>query len=535
MSRQTSRNSRPTQAWGLTAETEVWDKFEQAEQEHQMWRLQNLSKAVGTAAVVSRWEHGVANFRFACRRALTPRFELVVLVFIVTDAICVGLSVQVAAMNRADPPDAFRVITTIFCALFTFELVLRVSGTSDFWTGPNRGWHYVDVLVVVASIVEVFVSAAGSSQDDQEKRVNQLRLVRIFRTIRVFRVVRAMRLIRSFRLLLHSLLNTGKSLLWTMVLLLSILYVFAIVFTEAVSEYVIAKSPSRGSSLTLDARLNRLELFWGDVPKSIFTLYKAIAGGISWHECAAPLQEIQLHMVWIPLFVGFIALIQLAVLNVVTGVFCQTAIESAVAEKEFVLEQEKANADQHEKELRTLFGCLDTDSSGAVTIHEFEDGLGNEGVKGYFASFGISVDDAWNLFKLIDRDGSGLVALDEFVDGCMKLKGLPRNTDIMLMRYEVMWLMSKVAACTEQLEKKTMWMPSQFKLHCGPLEPPSGCTPPQEDAARQTVVIDCAGSSSADVDEDSRTEGLDDALRNALLEQEGFVFHEEVTEPNFAI
>ena len=67
--------------------------------------------------------------------------------------------------------------------------------------------------------------------------------------------------------------------------------------------------------------------FYGTLGLTMFTLFKSISGGINWHEMITPLEDVGFYCVG--LFVMFICFTIFAVLNVVTGVFCNSAIENA--------------------------------------------------------------------------------------------------------------------------------------------------------------------------------------------------------------
>merc|ERR1719464_725907 len=105
-----------------------------------------------------------------------------------------------------------------------------------------------------------------------------------------------------------------------------ILYGFGIAFTTGVTGHL-AGRPAAG-----DPDDEQLRTFWRTVPRSMFTLFKSIAGGISWHEVVVPLSD--LGWAYVALFVCYITFIVFAVLNAVTAVFCQRAIESAQTDKE---------------------------------------------------------------------------------------------------------------------------------------------------------------------------------------------------------
>eukprot|EP00959_Pyramimonas_sp_CCMP1952_P433202 9071532-Pyramimonas_sp.AAC.1 len=102
-----------------------------------------------------------------------------------------------------------------------------------------------------------------------------------------------------------------KSLMWAMVLILMIIYVFGLAFTgEAL--YFVEVTDDLGQ-VNEDTLLGE----WGSLDVSMYTLFQAISGGVSWREPATPLQGISILPT--SLFTSYIAFVYFAVLNVVTG------------------------------------------------------------------------------------------------------------------------------------------------------------------------------------------------------------------------
>ena len=76
----------------------------------------------------------------------------------------------------------------------------------------------------------------------------------------------------------------------------------------------------KGAVICASSELS-LEDAWGSVPRSVYSLFKSITNGTSWELVAEPLGDV--HGIWLALFLLYIAFAYFAVLNVVTGVFCQ--------------------------------------------------------------------------------------------------------------------------------------------------------------------------------------------------------------------
>ncbi|CAE7199111.1 CPK25 [Symbiodinium necroappetens] len=120
--------------------------------------------------------------------------------------------------------------------------------------------------------------------------------------------------------------------------------------------------------------------------------------------------------------VVYIVLTVLAILNVVTGVFCNNAIESARADKDIAIMKQMQKHAKQLKSLRGVFKEIDNDQSNLVSLQELKDALKSKKLASFLESMDISTQDIWTLFMVMDSDGSGDVTLEEFVTGCMQLQ-----------------------------------------------------------------------------------------------------------------
>merc|ERR1719414_884929 len=102
------------------------------------------------------------------------------------------------------------------------------------------------------------------------------RIVRVFRLARILRIVRVMRFFYSFRLMVYSVIYSIVSLLWVFILLLFIMYFFAVFFLNGVVEYFRVTS-DKNSELCLEL----IKLF-GTMERSLQSLFMSISGGIDW-------------------------------------------------------------------------------------------------------------------------------------------------------------------------------------------------------------------------------------------------------------
>jgi len=282
--------------------------------------------------------------------------------------------------------------------------------------------------------------------------LSAMRTVRVARIVRVARVIRLLRFFCSLRMLLSAIFSTLKSCVWTALLLCAILSMFGIMFTQAVAEHKMSLAPDPVSL--------QLDIYFGTLPRSIFTLYKSILGGIDWEVAVAPLSD--LHWMYVILFILLITFVYLAVMNVVSGLFLQSALDQAQADKEDVIAQQIKESDQHIARFMSLFGEIDTDRDGCITLEEMEAVMHKDRMRGFLQSLDIEFSDAWTFFKLLDVDAGGRVSAQDFVDGCMRIRGNAKSVHIAQMLYETKWLMDCVWELTRFVEDAFEKLPERL-------------------------------------------------------------------------
>lgn len=389
-----------------------------------------------------------SRFRASIKRLVAWRgFEGFFAMLIISNTICVGIETEYVARTGTETvPPEFQVVTVLYAACFAVELGLRIFAQGlHFLTGNEVLWNVFDTGVVAMSVLDLALTYSVTEDANQpQQKLSHMRMVRIMRTARILRVLRIISIFRSLRLLLFSVMHTLRSLMWTILLLLIIMYMFGVIFTQAANQGYFS-----------DDEVPGLRENFGTIPLSVYSLFMSITGGIDWHIVAQPLSD--LSWIWLVFFIAYIAFSQFAVLNVVTGVFCQTAIEGAIRDQEEVMQVQEDTTKEFVSQLTELFQDTDVDQSGELTIDEFETLLKDERLKKYCASLDLTIDDAWSLFKLLDSDGSGAIGVHEFVTGCLRLRGSARSVDLALAAYQLKWMIGRITQFAEYSE-------SQFKF-----------------------------------------------------------------------
>jgi len=348
-------------------------------------------------------------------------FDYITGLFIVLNAASIGAQTDYMATHITDVlPTAYRAIEIVFCVVFTLELLMRIAVYRiRFFCMPDWKWNMFDTIVVILQLVEEFlgiimwmVSAEGAVQTD----FSAMRILKVLRLIRIIRLVRILRLIGELRTIVVSIIGSLRSLFWTMLLLLLVIYLVAVYVTQLISDHRIELREEDPQSI---AAMDGVENFCGSLGMTILTLYQAITGGLSWQVLTEPILK---HIgpwtsIVICMYIGFSLF---ALMNIVTGVFVESALATAKSDKDLFLLHF----------VKKLFQQADKDQSGSVTWEEFRGCLGSDEMKMYFEALDLDVGEAQNLFNLLDISGTGSVQFEDFVNGCFRLRGGAKALDL---------------------------------------------------------------------------------------------------------
>jgi len=372
--------------------------------------------------------------------ASSPSLGHFILILISINLVCLGVEVDLGTtLGQNDMPEWFNWFNLVVVCIFASEIVLKIVGLGiqDFVCGAERWWNVFDTLIIGASMVESFIEIfAKASLGTHMVHIRSLRFVRVIRALRGFRVIRFLRYVSALRGLIFSIVSTMGSLMWTMVLLVLLFYSFGVIFTQIVSDHCRLETISATGDANAvpyctddDARKH-----FPTVARTMLSLFMVISSGANWHELLEPLQRVSSFAVAFLIF--YIVITVFAVLNVVTGVFCHTAIESAQADKEIAVMVQMEKEAAHVRGLKSMFNEMDVDGSNMVSVNELKAALNTMKLASFLESMEISTKDVWTLFRIIDSDQSGLIDLEEFVQGCMQLHGPAKSIHIAKMSHE---------------------------------------------------------------------------------------------------
>ncbi|CAJ1426573.1 unnamed protein product [Effrenium voratum] len=348
-------------------------------------------------------------------------FNLTVALVIVSNSIFLGFQLEMSLHipDSREQSFAFLLGHLFYAILFTVEMLIRMvaDGPRRYVAGPEWMWNWLDVLVVIPAWLELIVDFIDSEvAHNSSSNFRIIRVLRITRMLQVLRSVRLVRVIYAFRELVFSIIDTTRQLCWAMILLVLLIYSFGVLFTDAVLSHPHMED------------IPQAAFYFGSVYKSCTTLFRTTLSGFDWNDAADSLLPV--GMFWVQVFHVYVAFCGFAVLNVITGVFVNSAIKTREKDHDtLMLHVQKFKA------LATrIWQQMDSSGLGQITIDEFERMFADADMQAFFEALEITAIDAWTLFDSLDADGDHVISYNEFIDRCMQLHGNARSVDLFAVK-----------------------------------------------------------------------------------------------------
>lgn len=366
-----------------------------------------------------------------------PCFDYIVGVLVVVNSVMIGVQVDVVARRGLkEVPVGFRICETCFAIVFTVELSLRIVTywgrflkTQSTW----NHWNIFDCLVVGLQVIEEICTAAVFKYSTESPMLNfsVFRVLRLLRFVRIIRLVRVLRSFDDLRVLVTSITRSWRPLCWTVILLVLNIYLVAVYFTQLVHDNKPKETAAEGTAE--QKREADLQHHFGSLSMSCLSLFQAITGGKDWDDLTYPLMDL-ISPFAVLAFSCYILFTVIAMMNVVTGVFVESAIKSAKEDKDtFMINN-----------MREVFRSANGGITGVMTWETFERQLDKPMMQAYFRNIDVDPSEAKGLFQLLDLDGSGFIDCEEFLSGCIRLRGPAKALDMALLMHEVRRMTVKI-------------------------------------------------------------------------------------------
>mmetsp|Transcript_77107 Transcript_77107/g.204665 ORF Transcript_77107/g.204665 Transcript_77107/m.204665 type:complete len:291 (-) Transcript_77107:17-889(-) len=247
------------------------------------------------------------------------------------------------------------------------------------------------------------------------------RLLKVIRMFRILRLLRMVRFLSELRVMAHMIANSMMSLFWLFTLLLILIYVFAIILTQGATDFL-----KTSSDAVIEHR-------YGTLFTTMYTLFQAMSGGVSWGDITTPLQSVGSFYFAFSLVYIFFCIF--SVLNIVTGVFVDGAIELAKQDRSMIIQKQAQAREASANHLMELLKDMDADGNDVLSSDEFFKALVREDIVQYLDALSVDPTEAELLFMLLDKDCDGEVSITEFVEGMQRLKGEAKSFDVHMMMH----------------------------------------------------------------------------------------------------
>lgn len=297
----------------------------------------------------------------------------------------------------------FQIIEHCFCCFFLFEWSSRFCAFRKKRDCLRSGWFIFESILVITMVFEDWVvtfiivclpssgDGEASIKDSGVKDVAMLRILRVMRLARLGRAIKLMQQSPEMMIMVKALTASARSVVWTCVLLSALVFVFGVCFTQICKD----------SALEED--------YFGSLTSSLHTLM--IAGIFPDLEVTS--QTIKdTHFVYWLLFLVYLVLTGITVMNLLVGVLVEVAQSSAK------IERNNLDANYVKNVFVEILGFQEVEDFEMITVdkEEFADLLQEPEILKALTKVGIDVFGLIDLMDFIFMNGSvGFVELLEAV------------------------------------------------------------------------------------------------------------------------
>lgn len=369
-------------------------------------------------------------------------FAFLSMLVILSDAMITMIKVNQGMANLTDTPDGDKV-PLYFSCFYVVELAMKIySHKLFFFCNHDWAWNIFDTVLVLAVTTSEIISAFARQKDIS---MGFIRSIRLLKASKVIRVLHMFRYFDELRKMLRCLVNSALNFVWSAVILGFILLIFSMLFVQLMTT---ALSDPSNNILSKD-RIG-IQAAFPSVQGAMLTLLMSTTGGDDWSQYYKLLK----NGGWAStaLFILYILLFTMAIFNVVTALFVDSALKVAQSDLEAV-----ARERQHENldvavDLSDLCIRIDTEHRGIITLRSFITAMKDADLKSRFELKGVDIRDAKLFFNVLSViTGSEEIDIPNFVTGCMRMRGQASSTDLLTLMCEVQLMNRSHRYCMQRI------------------------------------------------------------------------------------
>jgi len=374
----------------------------------------------------------IGRLRFRTQRFLVSRVsDLLVCSVILANAITIG--VEISMELESQDTSVLQQLEHVWLSIYVIELFSRIFALGFQVFRDN--WVKFDALLVGIGIFDSFLAEVLIGGD-----VGVLMVVRMMRLGRLARTLRLLVKFQVLWMLVRGLFSSAGTLLYTFILLSIILYIFSAMGIELITNNKLAQTDEEFAAI---AARN-----FGSLPDTMLTLIQFVCMD-SIGAIYRPL--IQKDWVLLFYFAGVILVVPIVLMNLVTAIIVNTALEHALQDKEVQQAYEDMRKARLVKQLQQMFRRLDEDNSGQVSRDELLNIAPSDVA---ILREATSMGDPMEVFNALNVDGEDALNIDDFCDGIWKLATSKATIEVQRMEKQVQMIFDRVKAI-ESSQKST--------------------------------------------------------------------------------
>jgi hypothetical protein len=312
-----------------------------------------------------------------------------------------------------------------FLLVYLFELAVKIwRYRLHFFYDTDWKYNWLDFSLVCASIYSIIL-------EDQLPNFSWLRMLRILRLAKLLRVFQLIAIVKPLRAILRSIVNTMGTLAWSIIMLMIILFMFALMLVLRLASYF-----KEGGSFDDPMVEDKIMKIYGNVGLTMLHLFMVTTGGKEWSVYYKPLEETgEINCM---IFILFIAFTHIAVMNIILGIFVDDAMKHMIAERDERLQEHEQEHLQMAKNLRELFGEMDVDGNSKLSRDEWHRAFSKRKFQVHLDMMGFRSSEVIEFLDLMhDNSEEGTFDIDTFVRSCMRFRGPASCFDMQLLLNEV--------------------------------------------------------------------------------------------------
>eukprot|EP00392_Amoebophrya_sp_AT5.2_P014265 g14412.t1 len=376
---------------------------------------QNEALTEAELSVLTEFEQKKEKFRTSFAAILnTQKFDLVIGFIILLNSISIGYEAQLTLEGKSTA--AFAVLEHLFLIIYCVELGSRFFCFGFVRSLLDSGWVSFDFTLVCVGMLSqwmlpLFFSSTPSA----------LEPVLVLRVLRLLRLARAVRLIVTFKtlwMLVRGLLTSADTIMFTFVLIAMTVYLFAVLGVELITKNKSVFIHGDDGTFAPEGHMRGLmETEFHNLPSIMLTLLSFVTLD-SVSTIYAPMIKFQPLLFFY--FIPFILIVSVAMMNLVTAVLVENALESSKNDKEVNAVHASQKLTAMMPEIKKIFLLLDKDGSGEITKEEIVDGLKEHPEIALELEHFLGRMSPLELFDSLDVDGDGSIGIDEFCDALLE-------------------------------------------------------------------------------------------------------------------